>query len=717
VPVFPPTFTPAGFADTTELVPIAGTDTTYVHRSILLLKFARAATQAARQAAVDSVQGIVVGGQPLFDADGFYYVAVPAGAGSDSVINAARKLRQFSQVSFAGPNYYWAANSLAYLKPKDGSNWRTWRLSRDSVGTEHNWAEEMIELPNAWGCSVGDTSVHVGIIDHAFHTIADNASNVRFTDIINQRPTVHNDVVGTWHGDAVTNVLAAEGNNNTGVTGTTWKASVYRYELGHPDPKGGFVQKHGVDQLEGRRILPAIADLMVKNRVRVINLSLGSGAPRGQALNAAEDSIEQQKADLLHTTLAEMDSTSLPRPLLVIAADNRNRPASENGFARVRMYPSDSGNVLVVGATTNTTSHASTLASYSGYGNLVQIAAPGSSIYTIDAAGVEDSISGTSFATPQVAGAAALLMSFDPSLSPDSVKRLLVAGADSGGWTAAKNGTTHPILNAFWSLRLAARNRGAPLCGNRVWAEGGRIIVQRTDTTVRDSIVTGMPGTLNWLSPLHGGRTVLFVDDSLGALRTDWSPGSGWSTPIAYSGPPFDSSAGGGAYAPFHVFSGLSHDGDSTVFLMRSWGGFPKRMGIDVATDDGSSQDVQYTFTDLPVDSLSPILAIFAPKGGGRVLMTMPTSTGTTLYRFPASFGAPVTVHTFAARHVYGLSMNETETEYVVTSGDMTLTPLPFDESTSGDCKIQYMDTSFAVLQTISAPNGCRTAWNVWGNT
>lgn len=103
VPVFPPTFTPAGFADTTELVPIAGTDTTYVHRSILLLKFARAATQAARQAAVDSVQGIVVGGQPLFDADGFYYVAVPAGAGSDSVINAARKLRQFSQVSFAGP--------------------------------------------------------------------------------------------------------------------------------------------------------------------------------------------------------------------------------------------------------------------------------------------------------------------------------------------------------------------------------------------------------------------------------------------------------------------------------------------------------------------------------------------------------------------------------------------------------------------------------------
>lgn len=76
-------------------------------------------------------------------------------------------------------------------------------------------------------------------------------------------------------------------------------------------------------------------------------------------------------------------------------------------------------------------------ASWSSYGNYVDLAAPGASIYTTTRGGGYGSASGTSFAGPVVAGAVALMMAANPSLSPSQLEKLLLSTTvdlGAAGW-------------------------------------------------------------------------------------------------------------------------------------------------------------------------------------------------------------------------------------------------------------------------------------------
>ncbi len=103
-----------------------------------------------------------------------------------------------------------------------------------------------------------------------------------------------------------------------------------------------------------------------------------------------------------------------------IAAGNSNRDACKFSPARV-------ASAITVGATTSTDARAS----YSNYGACLDIFAPGSSItsawYTSTTA--TNTISGTSMATPHVAGAAALYKQANPSATPQQVRDALVNNA------------------------------------------------------------------------------------------------------------------------------------------------------------------------------------------------------------------------------------------------------------------------------------------------
>ncbi|KJK36131.1 peptidase S8 [Streptomyces variegatus] len=120
-----------------------------------------------------------------------------------------------------------------------------------------------------------------------------------------------------------------------------------------------------------------------------------------------------------------------------VAAGNSSTTASSSSPARV-------AEAITVGATTSTDAKAS----YSNYGSALDIFAPGSSItagwYTSDTA--TNTISGTSMATPHVAGAAAVYLAGHTSSTPAQVATALANGAVTGKVTSAGSGSPNRLL-------------------------------------------------------------------------------------------------------------------------------------------------------------------------------------------------------------------------------------------------------------------------------
>jgi len=149
----------------------------------------------------------------------------------------------------------------------------------------------------------------------------------------------------------------------------------------------------------------------------VANMSLGGGA--SSSLDAA---VRNSIAD--GVTYA-------------VAAGNSNFLAQFYSPARV-------AEAITVGATTSSDARAS----YSNYGSVVDIFAPGSSITsawnTSDSA--TNTISGTSMATPHVAGVAARYLQSNPSASPATVRNAIVNDASLNKLSGVPGNTANRLL-------------------------------------------------------------------------------------------------------------------------------------------------------------------------------------------------------------------------------------------------------------------------------
>jgi len=217
------------------------------------------------------------------------------------------------------------------------------------------------------------------------------------------------------HGTQVAGIVAAATNNGIGVASLGWDTRILPIKV--LDASGtGFVSwvVEGVYEATDRG-------------AKIINLSLASLE------------FDQVLQDAINYAAA--------RGVLVIAAAGNND--DPGGTPTTPKYPAAMQNVVAVGATTNT----DTLATFSRRGPWVDLLAPGTQLLTTAAGGGYVQASGTSIASPVVAGAAALLIAQGFETSPNG---LLDQLQRSGTPISDMNGGTIRRVHAGYATLTSA---------------------------------------------------------------------------------------------------------------------------------------------------------------------------------------------------------------------------------------------------------------------
>ena len=200
------------------------------------------------------------------------------------------------------------------------------------------------------------------------------------------------------HGTHCAGIIGAEGDNDEGIAGINWHVKIMPLKfLG----RGGFGTTD--DAIEA--INYAIDRKKHGVNIRIISASWGS-TMRSQAL---EDTIRAAgDAGILFVAAAGNDGS-----------DNDRRPHFPSNY--------NLPNVISVAALDRNDN----LASFSNFGaKTVHIAAPGKDIRSTWLGDAYREASGTSMATPEVSGVAALIIASEPSITMEKLRQRLLKSVD-----------------------------------------------------------------------------------------------------------------------------------------------------------------------------------------------------------------------------------------------------------------------------------------------
>src|SRR5215831_12590672 len=417
-----------------------------------------------------------------------------------SVEEAINSYRQDPDVLYAEPNYILKTINT----PNDPRFSQMWGLN--NVGQSGGTPDADIDAPEAWNITTGSSNVVVAILDtgidynhqdlagNMFRNTADcnndgidNDGN-GFVDDCYGIDVANNDsdpMDDNGHGTHVGGTIGAVGNNNVGVVGVNWNVRLMSCK---------FFDASGQGTTEGAITCLDYVKTMKDRGVNIVATSNSWGG--GDFSRALIDAIDaQRQSDILFIT----------------AAGNGNFFGVGQNNDATPFYPCDTylPNVICVAATDRTDARAS----FSNYGrHTVHIGAPGVDILSTLPGNNYATESGTSMATPHVAGVAALLKAQDPTRDWRAIKNLILTGGN----------TISSMANTITGKRLNAN--GAMNCSNSV--------VQSRVMPIANTISAspGVPVDLGYLnincanpkgsvsvSVSPGGQTVTLLDDGLGS--------------------------------------------------------------------------------------------------------------------------------------------------------------------------------------------------------
>ncbi len=288
-------------------------------------------------------------------------------AGTD-IKRAVTKLNNKMDVEFAEPNY----KMTLFMTPNDPSYSQQWDMDK-------------IQAPQAWDTTQGSSNVVAGIVDTGIAT--------SHPDLANKIISSDSDCYG--HGTHVAGTVAADTNNGVGVAGVGFNTMLRGYSI-NTGCSGDVNVSKGIAAIQ------QAAD----DGVKTINLSWGGYGGSGSLCSAVD--YAWSKGVVIAGAAGNHDITNM-------------------------LYPGACNNSIAVASTTSS----DTKSSFSNYGTWVDVSAPGSNIYStctpgpMGCTGNYGGASGTSMASPHVAGLAALVFAANPNCNNTQVRSIIESTADN----------------------------------------------------------------------------------------------------------------------------------------------------------------------------------------------------------------------------------------------------------------------------------------------
>lgn len=387
-------------------------------------------------------------------------------------------------VAYAEPN----TRVYAMATPNDPRYSSQWDLFESTAG---------MRVPGAWDRSTGQGTV-VAVLDTGYVAHSDLAANiVSGYDFVSNATNARDgngrdgnpadegdwfyagecgatyDSPSSWHGTHVAGTIAAATNNGKGIAGIAYGAKIQPVRVlakcggTTADIADAIIWASG-GTVSGVPANPTPAD--------VINMSLGGGGTCSSTYqNAINGAVGRG------TTV-------------VVAAGNSNTNAS--GFV-----PANCSNVVTVAAGDRQGNRAS----YSNYGSIIDITAPGGEtatrtngiLSTVDSGSTRPAgetyayYQGTSMAAPHIAGLAALMKSANSSLSPAQIEQLIKSNARTLPGTCG-GGCGAGLADAAATVAAAGGDSG----GGDEEPPAGDTYTNSANVSIPDSNATGVTSSI-----------------------------------------------------------------------------------------------------------------------------------------------------------------------------------------------------------------------------